>query len=195
MEHLGTCRLSFRGICLRRFALSDAEAMFYNWASDPEVTKFLTWQPHKNVAVTREILSDWIGHYSEPDFYQWAICFEDSPENPIGCISVVDKNDPTEAVEIGYALSRQHWHQGITSCALAMVIRFFFEQVGLNRICAKHDPRNPNSGRVMLHCGMQLEGTLRQATTSNMGICDISVYSILRSEYQQRKKTAEAGKG
>jgi len=43
MNHCGTCTLETEGLLLRRFVVEDAEAMFQNWASDKEVTKFLTW--------------------------------------------------------------------------------------------------------------------------------------------------------
>lgn len=183
MEHLGTCKLTSNRLCLRRFELSDAADMYYNWANDPKVTEFLTWTPHKSIDATIQILIDWTNHYSAPDFYQWAICFADNPEVPIGCISVVDRDDKLHAVEIGYCIGQRYWHKGIMSEALELVIRFFFKQVGSNRIAAKHDPRNPNSGKVMQHCGMKYEGTLRQADINNYGICDVSIYSILRDDY------------
>jgi ribosomal-protein-alanine N-acetyltransferase len=62
---------------------------------------------------------------------------------------------------IGYCIGRKWWHSGITSEALESVIQFLIEEVGLNRIESRHDPRNPNSGAVMKKCGMKYEGTLR----------------------------------
>ena len=52
----------------------------------------------------------------------------------------------------------------------------------MNRIESRHDPRNPNSGRVMKKCGMIYEGTLRQSDRNNQGICDASYYAILASD-------------
>ncbi len=59
---------------------------------------------------------------------------------------------------------------------------FFFGKVGVNRIEARHDPGNPNSGKVMMKCGMRYEGTLRSSDRNNQGICDASYYSLLKSE-------------
>lgn len=50
-------------------------------------------------------------------------------------------------VHIGYCIGRDWWHQGITSEAMKVVMDFFFEEVGANRIESRHDPRNPNFGR------------------------------------------------
>ena len=49
MEHKGTVTLETPRLILRRLTLADAEPMYRNWASDPEVTKFLTWPTHSSV--------------------------------------------------------------------------------------------------------------------------------------------------
>ena len=97
MNHIGTRELATDRLTLRRFEIEDAENMFYNWASDPEVTKYLTWPAHESVEVTEKILTDWISHYEEKNFYQWAIELNDL-EQPIGTISAVRVNDYIEAV-------------------------------------------------------------------------------------------------
>ncbi|MBQ2311710.1 MAG: GNAT family N-acetyltransferase, partial [Firmicutes bacterium] len=94
---------------------------------------------------------------------------------------VVEERD---IVSIGYCIGRKWWHQGITSEAFEAVIRFMFDEVGVNRLEARHNVFNPNSGGVMKKCGLTYEGTLRQAATDNTGLMDLSVYSILRSEYE-----------
>ena len=49
MKHCGTQIIETERILLRRFSKDDAEAMYRNWASDPEVTKYLTWPAHISV--------------------------------------------------------------------------------------------------------------------------------------------------
>ena len=58
MNHCGTRQLDTERLVLRRFVTEDAEAMFRNWASDPEVTKYLTWPAHANVDVTMAVLKE-----------------------------------------------------------------------------------------------------------------------------------------
>ena len=70
-----------------------------------------------------------------------------------------------------------------TQEALKEVLRFFFEEVGVNRVDSRHDPNNPHSGMVMAHCGMTREGTVRQGDRNNQGICDYTLYGILKSDY------------
>ena len=52
MNHLGTKRIETPRLALRRFTLEDAQPMFDNWASDPEVTKYLSWPTHDSVEVS-----------------------------------------------------------------------------------------------------------------------------------------------
>ena len=127
------------------------------------------------------ILNEWTASYEKPDFYQWAIVPKDINE-PIGSISVVSTNEKTQMAEIGYCIGRSWWNQGITSEALRAVIDFMFDQVGANRIQAKHDVNNPHSGLVMKKCGMKYEGTLRSAAVNNQGVCDVSIYALLKSD-------------
>lgn len=149
MEHKGTVHLESERLILRPFVLEDANAMFRNWASDDEVTKFLLWPAHKEPSETETVLSRWVEKYSEPTYYCWAIVLKSISE-PVGSISVGGNIDERiKAAEIGYCIGRAWWHTGVTSEALKTVADFLFDQVGVNKIVARHDPRNPNSGGVM----------------------------------------------
>lgn len=181
INHKGTVVLETDRLILRRFVREDTQAMFDHWASDSEVTKYLTWPTHENMDITAIVIQDWISHYGEPDFYLWAIELKER-KAPIGSISVVHYNDKVGKMEIGYCIGRNWWHCGIVSEALAAVIRFLIVEVGVQRVEACHDPRNPNSGAVMRKCGMRYEGTQRHAGMNNSGRCDISWYSILASD-------------
>ena len=182
MKNCGTQRIETDRLILRRYVIEDADAMYKNWASDSEVTKFLTWQPHPSVDVSRSIIEDWLKKYSDEKYYQWAIVLKDNGNEPIGGISVVHMNEDISMVHIGYCLGRAWWRRGIMSEALKAVTDFMFDTVEVNRVEARHDPRNPNSGKVMQKCGMKYEGTLRSADRNNQGICDACYYALLRSE-------------
>ena len=182
MKNCGTQRIETDRLILRRYKIEDADAMYKTWASDSEVTKFLTWQPHPSVEVSRSIIENWLKEYSDKKYYQWAIVLKDNGNEPIGDISVVHMNEDISMVHIGYCLGRAWWRRGIMSEALKAVMDFMFDTVEVNRVEARHDPRNPNSGKVMQKCGMKYEGTLRSADRNNQGICDACYYALLRSE-------------
>ena len=103
---------------------------------------------------------------------------------PIGVIAGINYRRRVAEAEIGYCIGRNWWHRGIMSEALAAVIKYLFEEVGMNRVAARHDSNNPHSGGVMKKCGMRYEGTSRQSDRNNQGICDESIYAILKKEYK-----------
>lgn len=180
LTHKGTVTIETPRLLLRRAEIQDADAMYKNWASDPEVTKFLTWPPHESPAASEEIIAKWIAEYQKKDFYQWMIVLKEI-DAPIGSLIAVS-DERTESAQIGYCIGKKWWHQGIMPEALGAVMDFLFDEVGFNRVEARHDPNNPNSGKVMSKCGMKYEGTLRQADRNNQGICDCSFYGLLASD-------------
>lgn len=187
MKHLGTKMIETDRLILRPFTIEDTDAMYNNWASDPDVTKYLMWPHHMTIEITHTVLTDWTSQYGKDDYYQWAIILKENVAGPIGSISVVHKDDAIEMVHIGYCIGKRWWSQGITSEALAALIKFFFEEAGVNRIESRHDPRNPNSGKVMMKCGMKYEGTHREADWNNQGRCDSAMYAILSADYNKIK--------
>lgn len=182
MDNCGTQLLETSRLLLRRFTLDDAEAMYENWASDPEVTKYLMWPAHKSSLISLDVLKEWVSSYEQQNTYQWAIIIKNESPEPIGTIGVVHQNDAIAMAHIGYCIGRKWWHQGITSEALKAVMDFLFDTVGINRIESRHDPRNPNSGRVMKKCGMRYEGIMRAADWNNQGICDACYYALLKTD-------------
>jgi ribosomal-protein-alanine N-acetyltransferase len=184
MKHKGSITLETERLILRRICIEDSVYMFKNWASDDEVTKFLTWPTHTDISVSENVINSWLPLYEKPDYYHWTIILKElGLGEPIGTAGAVGQRDDIQMVHIGYCIGRNWWNKGYVSEALAELIRFFFEEVGVNCVQSRFDPRNPNSGKVMAKCGMKHEGTLRQSDLTNQGICDATYYSILKGEY------------
>lgn len=184
MKHLGTKRMETARLILRPFVKEDAPAMYRNWASDPEVTKFLSWPTYKTVDTAYEILNIWVPQYRDDTFYQWAIELKEIGE-VIGSISVVNFDERVDMAEIGFCIGRSWWGQGMMTEAFQAVIDFLFGEVGVQRIEAGHDPNNPASGAVQRKCGLKYEGTLRRSIRSNQGITDKTVMAILKEEWEK----------
>lgn len=187
MKHIGTETIETRRLILRRFRMEDAQAMFDNWASDPEVTRYLTWPTHGSPEITAMVMREWVEGYASDEQYKWAMTLKGGDDRPIGDISVIRMDPRVDAAEIGYCMGKAWWGQGLMSEALRAVIDYMMGRVGTNRVCARHDVRNIGSGRVMEKSGMVYEGTLRQASRNNVGICDICSRSILACEWKQGK--------
>jgi RimJ/RimL family protein N-acetyltransferase len=191
MNKTGTQALETRRLILRQFRPEDADDMYRNWASDPEVTRFLTWPAHSNVEVTRMILEDWVSRYGDGGFFNWAVVWKETG-SVIGNISVVHLEEAIGEAEIGYCMGRAFWGRGIMPEALRAVMDYLFDTVGINRIMAGYDVNNPKSGRVMEKAGMKPEGVRRAAGRNNQGICDVACYALLRGDRTPPEKKEQA---
>ena len=176
LKHLGTKTLETQRLILRKIQITDAQAMFDNWASDPVVTRYLSWPAHASVEITEMVINSWLAEYSSDAYYQWVIVSKDSGQ-PIGTIGLVQICADRKSAEVDYCLGQPWWQQGIMSEALDVVMKYLLEKVGFCRIEARHDARNPRSGAVMRKCGMVYEGTFREMMGSDHALRDICHYA------------------
>lgn len=184
MNHKGTLNIETGRLLLRRFMEGDAPYIFRNWASDPDVSRHLTWSAHDNVENTEKILASWLESYDRPEIYNWAIVHKDSGQ-PIGSISMVALYEDLQKCEIGYCIGKRYWGMGIMTEALKAVMKFLFFEVGFNRIQAYHHIDNPASGKVMQKAGMRHEGRMREFAMNNKGeYVDVDFYGMVRNDWR-----------
>ena len=180
LNHCSSPDLYTRRLHLRRYRPEDYRAMYDNWASDPEVTRFVSWGTHASPETTRALMEMWVEGYASPTVYRWGI---EKDGELIGDISLVRWREEEESCEIGYCLCRRFWGQGLMTEALNRVIAFLFETVGFHRIMLCHDVQNPASGRVMQKCGLRPEGIFRGERKRKDGTwMDVAYYAILRTD-------------
>lgn len=182
MNNLGTVTLETERLILRKFKIEDAENMYNNWASDPEVCKYLSWNYHKDVEETKEIVKMWINNY-ENNFYQWVVELKETHEI-IGSIGAVNVREKDLNVEIGYCYGKKYWNKGYGSEALKKIIEFFIKECGCHLVEAMYMSDNPASGKVMEKVGMTKETSLRDRIVNKETdkLNDLIVYSITKNE-------------
>ena len=136
-------------LVLRPFDENDAEEAFNNWTSDEEVSKYLTWNPHKTIEDTKRIISLWICQYEKPERINFAIVLKETNEL-IGGIDVVGYIDGIPV--IGYVLARKYWNNGYISEACNEVVKFLFS-LGYEQIRIDAVKENIGSNKVIQKCG------------------------------------------
>lgn len=136
-------------LILRPFEHSDASDMFNGWASDPEVTKYLTWDTHESIEQTKKILELWIKQYEKPERINFAIVLKDTNQL-IGGIDVVGYEDGIPI--IGYNLARRYWGFGYMTEACKRVVSYLFS-IGHEFVRIDAMVENLASNKVIKKCG------------------------------------------
>lgn len=168
-------------LLLRRLKKSDYLDM-YEYACDPNVTKYLTWQPHPNPTWTMRYLAYVSTRYRAGEFYDWAIVLREN-HKMIGTCGFTSFSYEHNSGEIGYVLNPIRWGQGIALEAVRAVMKVGFITLNLHRIEAKFMYGNERSRRVMEKAGMTFEGYQRESMYIQDEYKTIGVCSILFSEY------------
>lgn len=183
LDHKGTNILETNKFILRPFKLSDAEDMYYNWASDKDVVKYLTWTEHCNLKKTILVITLWEKIYKNKEYYNWAI-EEKLNGNVIGSINLMNIDNYNENCEVGYCIGKNFWNQGFMTEVLRTILDFAFMEVKFERVTARRHIDNIASGMLLKKCKFVYEGTLRKIVRDNSGsFVDCKYYSLLKSEY------------
>ena len=139
-------------LILRPFTIEDAQEMFFGWASNPEVTKYLTWNTHKDIEETKKILSLWIDEYEKPERLNFAIELK-KEDKLIGGIDVVGYLGGVHGTPvIGYNLARNYWGNGYMTEACRCVMEYLFSK-GYSEIRIDAMTENIASISVIQKCG------------------------------------------
>ncbi len=158
-------RMTGPKLVLRPPVLDDAGALYQRVARDPEVTKYLLWSPHPDVAATRRVITEKLN--VDSDERTWAIALKHSGE-VIGLTSC--RRSAPHSVEIGYCLGRRWWGKGYMSEVLDLLLAALQADRQVYRVWATCSPDNERSARSLERAGFVLEGRLaRHAVYPTIG--------------------------
>lgn len=171
-------------LLLRQFSLKDAPDVT-RLADDPKIAATTLFIPNP---YPDRLAEKWIEAHTA-DFENdkqiiWAITLKKTGEL-IGTIGLEFKFE-YEKAEFGFWIGTEFWNKGFATEALSEVLKFGFDELGLNRIFAHHFVNNPASGKVMLKNGLKEEGYLREDIIKDFKYIDVKIYGILRSEYYSK---------
>jgi len=151
-------RIETGRLILQRPREADVEPIFRRYASDPHVTRYLSWPVHVSIEQTRAFLT-----FSDDEWRRW----------PAGPYLVFSREDgallggtglsfetPARAAT-GYVLAKDAWGRGIASEALTAMVDLA-RAAGVQRLYAIcHIDHHP-SARVLEKCGFEREAVLRR---------------------------------
>ncbi len=161
---------------LRCFKPSDAQQMYENWATDADVTKYLTWSPHANIQVTQDLINGWIQEGKEQEtFYQLVIELKDTHEL-IGSLTCFNNN------YIGYCLSKNYWNQGLATEVVQAFLEYLFVYIKKQTITGICDKENIYSAKVMQKCGMHFIKQTQETNKSDEPVVML-MFRITQEQY------------
>ena len=178
--------LETKRIWLRPFEESDAEDL-YAYAKDPRVGPAAGWKPHESVEESLEIIRT---VFAAPHVFA---IVEKEGGKVIGSAGFVGRKyggTYTASDEIGYSLSPDFWGRGIMSEAVAELIRYGFEERGLDAIWCSHYEENLRSKRVMEKSGFTylFSQILSDEYCENRSTL---LYVLLRQDWERRKERTD----
>ena len=158
-------RIDTDRLLLRKPSQDDAEAIFTCYASDPEVTRYLSWPTHRSIEDTEQFLA-----FSDAEWERW-------PAGPYIIFSLADGvllgstglhfRSPTR-VETGYVFARGAWGKGFaTEATLAMIA--VARETGVKELRASCHPEHVRSRRVLEKCAFIVEEKRSLLVFPNLG--------------------------
>jgi RimJ/RimL family protein N-acetyltransferase len=138
----------------------DGPAIFAAYASDPDVTRYLSWRAYERVEPLNAFLRECVAHWEKGDGHlAWLLCLKGT-DAPIGSIGITLEGGGKAM--FGYVLAKKFWGHGFATEALTFLADWALSQPMIFRAWAFCDVENPASARVMEKAGMKREGVLRR---------------------------------
>jgi ribosomal-protein-alanine N-acetyltransferase len=174
--------LTTERLTLREPLLSDAPDLFIV-GRDPEVQKYNA-PIMKTVAESEALIEEVRTEYAKREGISWAVILTNS-DTPLGLFGFYHWSHYHRRAEVGYALARAYWGQGIGTEAVRAIVRFGFDHMNLHRVYAGTIADNHESVRMLEKIGFIREGTKRESSWEDDGTFhDSAMYGILSREYR-----------
>jgi len=175
-----------RSIYLTRISMNRLEEM-HEYSKDERLYRYFEFEPFKNINETRAYLQKLINRIGEEindrNHMYWFIRLLDT-NKIIGSVGLVDIDIKRESASWGYAISPDYWGGGYILEVQAIVMKYFFEVLKMNRLWGVAFVSNAAAISSVLAAGFKKEGILRDYYVCYDGRKeDGFIYSLLAKEY------------
>ena len=146
---------------------------------DPDIAAF-TYLPS---VPDESFVDEWLGRYEEGwETGERAGFAIRADGHAAGFAAFVRLDLDAAQGEIGYVLAANGRGRGLATRAVSLLTAWGFEELGLERVELRIDPRNAASERVAERAGFTKEGVLRNIAFKEGRRTDVGVWSRLRSD-------------
>jgi RimJ/RimL family protein N-acetyltransferase len=174
-------KLAGERIELRRHARENYR-LYGEWYGDPEIWRLTSWAASPLSPSAVERLFEEREYSSTDDSFAIHVKGE---EEPIGVISLMSISEANASAELSVMVGpREDRHQGYGAEAIDAILRYGFEELGLNRVGLSVFEFNEGAISTYEKLGFREEGRLRKALKRDDAFHDAILMSILRSEWR-----------
>ena len=169
---------------LRWLTTADVTAL-YTIFSHPEVMQYWSWRAFTEPTQAQDLLESIHQCFEKRTLYQWGIA-DRATDQIVGTATLWQIHEANRRAEIGFALARDRWGQGLMQEALRALLGYCFGVLELHRVEADVDPGNVNSLRLLERLGFQREGYMRERWLEEGGPKDTVFFGLLAREFDPR---------
>jgi RimJ/RimL family protein N-acetyltransferase len=174
-----------RRLHLRWLDERDVPALFAIF-SHPEVMRYWSRLPMTELSEARELLEEIRECFDRRSLFQWGVALSDG-DRVVGTCTLSHVDERNRRAEIGYALARERWGEGLMTEALTALLDFAFGELRLHRIEADVDPANAASLGLLEKLGFAREGYLRERWLVGEGAQDSVLLGLLGRDWDARR--------
>lgn len=179
-------------LLLRSLSIADAADM-YAYTSNPLVAKHLSWEPHTNISQTESFIKSAL-EKEEPVNSEFVYGMELKSENKlIGALKISHVCYYNRRGEFTSILNPAYQGQGYMGEAWQGLLKFCFEELGLQRIQSYVTEDNIASQKKNIKAGLTYEGRLKKYWIMKGISKDALVYGITDEMYFENQKQKENG--
>jgi [ribosomal protein S5]-alanine N-acetyltransferase len=168
-------------LILRPLQEKDIQEVYDNWASDPKVAKYTSWKAHQSINETAQFVNQVVSNYEDGLMDTWGIVSK-SDSRLIGSGGYTPDSKKGGVCNIGYALSRPYWNQGLMTEAVKKMVEFGFSTLMPSRLQSYVYVEHEASQKVLKKVGFQFEGILRNYCLHHGKPTDVNMFSVQPSD-------------
>jgi RimJ/RimL family protein N-acetyltransferase len=170
-------------LLIRSFVADDAAGLAAR-RNDPEVARLQNWELPYSLERAEKLVSELVAMEGPTNDEWWMAVVADAESGETLGDLALHLSWQGRTAEVGYTFARQHWGKGYANEALAALVEYLFDQLGVTRVFGMLHPDNVASAMVMERTGFLFEGHTKSSFWLGDKVSDDWIYGMTRSDWE-----------
>jgi [ribosomal protein S5]-alanine N-acetyltransferase len=172
---------------LRQPCMADADRLFH-LMSDTRLTHFLTWEPHKNIETTKDVVQNLVDSQDNDRGYHWCVFLNDEI---IGLVSLIDvkrkiRTWTLNRAELSYWIGTRYQGKGYATEASRSIIDYGFKSLNLHKIIVAHASDNIESQSICKKLNFTKYAYEHDAFQKNNRFYDLIWHELINAKSEKK---------